>query len=190
MRIVAGCFKSRRLKFIKSPEIRPTMDRVKESLFNVLGDHINRKAVLDIFAGCGSLGLEALSRGASKCVFVDNNRAALTLLKENIKLLHLDADEAEVIGRDWKSALKMLETQEKCFDFVFMDPPYKRVDMTQNVLMRLATSGILRPKAKIVVEHDSNLELEGELLEKFGKIRSLRFGETYISFLETNYEKA
>jgi len=62
--------------------------------------------------------------------------------------------------------------------------------MTQNVLMRLATSGILRPKAKIVVEHDSNLELEGELLEKFGKIRSLRFGETYISFLETNYEKA
>lgn len=188
MRIIAGEFKGRRLDFIKTPGVRPAMDRVKESLFNVLGDTLADKNVLDLFAGSGSIGLEAISRGAKKCVFVDNDQKNASIMKQNSKKLGISEDRAAVFCCDWKAALRKLKGQKEAFDFVFVDPPYKRKDIYQNVLLVLSSSGILQNEAVIVIEHETRDKIPSEDLS-CKLLRSLKFGGTSLSCYRYNHEE-
>src|SRR6056297_149625 len=120
MRIIAGIAKGRKIYSGNIEGTRPTLDRVKESLFNIIGYPLNGYNILDLFAGTGNLGLEALSRGASFVTFVDNNRECYRVIKRNVELLNFNA-RSEILNKD---SLKFLEDTSKKFDIIFMDPPY------------------------------------------------------------------
>jgi len=184
MRVIAGEFKGRRLKFIKHDQLRPTMDRVKESMFNVLGGYLEPGRVLDLFAGCGSLGIEALSRGAGEIYFVDSSREALGVLRENLETLRVPASRYKILRATWKSALQQLKRGGTSFDLVLIDPPYNKSGLIENALMELGGFDILRPSARIVAEHSSRYSVEDSALpEGIEKVKVLRFGGTTLTFI-------
>lgn len=149
MRIISGSKRSLRLKSIDGNHTRPTTDRIKETLFNMLQNDIPGSVFLDLFSGTGQIGLEAVSRGARKCVFVDNNRQAAACIKENIS--HTKSEEESVlIQMDAISALRTLEGKMK-FDIIFMDPPYQ-MDLEKEVLNYLSTSSLIDEHTIIVTE--------------------------------------
>ena len=185
MRIIAGKFKGRQLSFAKTEFIRPTMDRVKESLFSALGGKFLGETVLDLFAGSGSLGFEAISRGASKCIFVDKDPKAVAVLMENAIKLDLSLDVAVVLKADWKDGLRLIKKHENKLDLVFLDPPYRKLGMLQNVLMGLASSGIFGSQAQVVVEHEFSLKvMSSEIDEYYNMHKKLAFGDTALTFLK------
>jgi 16S rRNA (guanine966-N2)-methyltransferase len=150
MRVIGGALGGRRLEAPPGRATRPTSDRVREALFNVLGD-VSDAAVLDLYAGTGALGIEALSRGASRAVFVDNGRPAIAALRSNIEALGLAA-RSQVLALPVKRALGKLGGAGP-FDLVLVDPPYASLDEAAEVLARLAA--ITAPSARIVLEHAS-----------------------------------
>lgn len=148
MNIIAGRFKGRRLESVDSLSTRPTLARVKESLFCMLDGAIEGKTCLDLFAGSGALGIEAISRGAKKVVFVDSSRDALRVLNKNLRGME---EWAQVIENDFVSALAGLRGVK--FDVVFLDPPYAS-NFAQVALEKLASLRLLNVGAIIVVESD------------------------------------
>lgn len=152
MRVIAGRFKGRRLASPKHERTRPTPDRVREALFSILGD-VTGDAVLDAFAGSGALGLEALSRGAGRAVFIDRDRAALAALTENIDALDLGA-QAQVLRGD---TLKQLQHLNGPFDLVFIDPPYA-AQLWGKTLRALDRRALLGQSARVVCEHGRGVE--------------------------------
>lgn len=158
MRIIAGCFRGRRLKEPKDRNIRPTADRVKEAVFSILAFDIHGKRVLDLFAGTGNLGLEALSRGADYSVFVDSSREALGLVRTNIMTLGLE-DRSDVLLMDALKSIDYLDKNRERFDIVFIDPPY-REGFYEEVINKIAKSGIMNEESIIVVEHPGDMKLE------------------------------
>jgi len=163
MRVIAG--KARRI-LLKSPKhfkTRPTSDRTKETLFNVLQPIICGCTFLDLFSGTGGIGIEALSRGANSCVFVDNDREAIRCIRENLEKTRLTA-EGEIMARDALSALRQLEGRER-FDCVFMDPPYDK-ELEKEVLTYLSTSKLLAPGAWVVIEASNQTDFD--YLEELG----------------------
>jgi len=130
--------------------VRPTADRVREALFAALGD-IAGARVLDLYAGTGALGIEALSRGAARAVFVERSRAALGVLRRNLASLGLGEDEVRVVGGDARAALRRLGRGGERFDLVFLDPPYAS-DEAPRALEGLVASGVLSPTAQVVLE--------------------------------------
>ncbi len=152
MRVVAGSARSINLITPKGEHTRPTTDRIKETLFNIIQGDIPDCTFLDLFAGSGGIGIEALSRGANKAVFVDNDRSALDCIKENLRLTKL-FPKAEVIGLDALRAITRLGTTAKgSFDIIFMDPPYA-YDYSV-ILDAIERSGILAPSGFIIAEAD------------------------------------
>ena len=148
MRIVAGKHRGRVLKEFKGRDIRPTSDRAKEALFNILQFDIAGCCFLDLYSGTGGIGLEAISRGAEKVVFVDNSRESVKLLKENLAYLK---EKAEIYEGD---ALAYVAAAVGKFDFVFLDPPYA-VDANA-VVTAIAKNGLLREGGRIIYEHSGN----------------------------------
>ena len=149
MRVIAG--KARRLPLV-SPEgrgTRPTTDRIKETLFNILQDDIPGCRFLDLFSGSGAIGIEALSRGASKAYFVESNKKAVQCIKDNLNFTKLQ-DDAVVMAMPVESALKDLEHKVK-FDFIFMDPPYDKL-YEKDVLIFLSKSDLINKSSRIIVE--------------------------------------
>lgn len=173
MRIITGMARGARLKAPKGLRTRPTADRVKESLFSILGDRVRGARVLDLFAGTGSLGLEALSRGASSAVFVD--RATIALVRENAVHTHLFA-RAQFFSQDVFLALSRLKAVGETFDLVFCDPPYE-AGLWQRVLLALDTSSLLSPAVQVVVECDA-AEGEEPFLSSLSLRRTVRYGRT------------
>jgi len=147
MRIIAGSLRSRRLRAPKGRDTRPTSDRAREALFSRLGP-VDGVRVADLFAGSGALGLEALSRGAASCTFVESGRAALTALRAN--LADLAPTGAVVVSARLPAALDRLGTP---FDLLFLDPPYTAADLLTTTLERLAASPLLTDGGLLVVEH-------------------------------------
>ena len=184
MRIIAGEFKSRRLKIPKSNSVRPTMDRVKETLFNIIGDEIKGARVLDLCAGCGSLGFEALSRGALSVCFVENNRAAASCIRENSSLLKVESL-VRIMQQSVLSVVEVLHKKRDQFDFILFDPPYGGI-VTKKTLMKLDQFGILARNGKMVIEHSAH-EMIPEL-KHFEHVMSKEFGETQLSFLRVRPE--
>lgn len=189
MRIIAGLYKGRKLDFIKSESIRPTMDRVKESLFNVLGEIVEGAEVLDLFAGSGSLGLEALSRGAKRAVFIDTHPTTVRLIKKNCETLGLGVDQYGVFLLDARDAIRRLERRKETMGIVFVDPPYGRWSLLENALMVLGGSAIVTDETIIAVEHSASTN-PGRGLTGFIRFRELEFGETKVSLYRKKHEKA
>lgn len=181
MRIIAGTFKSRRLVFPKTKTTRPTMDRVRESLFSSIGSAITNAIVLDLYAGCGSIGLEALSRGASKVYFVEKNRHALNALRSNIDALSVNTSTV-VYSISVDQALAKIGLNKTRFDYVFMDPPYHGAEL-KKTLMNVYHFGILQPSnGRLIIEHSSKDIIE--LPEHIQILDVKKFGSTFITILE------
>lgn len=164
MQVIAG--KARRLQLVTVPgqETRPTSNQIKETLFNILQPELQSCRFLDLFAGSGGIGIEALSRGAEHAVFVDNSRSAVQCIRQNLEHTKL-ADAAEVYQADAVSAVRRLGSRGMSFDLVFLDPPYD-ADLEMTVLAAVTESGILAEDALIVVEARKAKELIG--LEELG----------------------
>ncbi len=150
--MIGGVWRSRRLQVPAGPDLRPTPDRVRETLFNWLGPWIEGRRVLDLFAGSGALGLEAISRGASETVFVEASRTAVRALEANIDLL--GATSATVLCMD---AMRYLSRDEGAFDLVFVDPPYAS-GLVGPVLERLYKAGFITPGACVYIEESAGGE--------------------------------
>lgn len=154
MRVISGKFKYKLLYNPKDNRVRPTTDRVKETLFNIVGskDKINSVFVLDLFAGSGALGIESLSRGACKVVFIDKDKDSFALVQQNLKHVGANPDEYEVYNVDYEFGLKKLKNKE--FDLIFIDPPYSQ-HVENRVLDLIKKYNVLAKDGLIVVEHDT-----------------------------------
>lgn len=163
MRIIAGTARSLPLKTIEGMDTRPTTDRIKETLFNMLQNEIPGAYFLDLFAGSGQIGLEAVSRGARYAVFVENNKKACAVIEENIRFTKFD-HETKLIQSDVLSAIRSLEGKYK-FDEIFMDPPYDHL-YEKDVLLALKDSALLKEDTQIIVE--ASLGTSFDYLEEMG----------------------
>jgi 16S rRNA (guanine(966)-N(2))-methyltransferase RsmD len=172
---VGGTSKGRRLKALKGLDIRPTSDKVKESIFNILGDKIIDAIFLDLCAGTGGIGVEALSRGAKEAVFVENNHRVVKLIKENLLLCNLEKN-SEIVCCD---TVKFLEDSDKRFDIIFFDPPYKS-DLLEKAMAVFDRKELLNNNGILIIEHNSKTALPEEtnsliLLKKY------KYGDTTLS---------
>lgn len=151
MRIIAGTARSRLIEAPRGRDTRPTLDRVRENLFNILVPRIDGAKVLDLFSGSGALALEALSRGAESAVLVDHDRAAHQAEARNVTALGF-SDRARLLMRDWRPAVETLRAEGCRFDLIFLDPPYAMHDLTQvtEALKPLCAPGVL-----LVTEHQA-----------------------------------
>ena len=158
MRVISGTAGRRKLVSPKGMDIRPTTDRIKETLFNILAPDIFESSFLDLFAGTGGIGIEALSRGAASAVFVDNGITAINCIKENLKVTGLE-ENAEVLRADAKTAVFSLYTKKKSFDIIFIDPPYNR-ELEKEVLLELDKYRLLKEDGVIIVEASAATEFD------------------------------
>jgi len=179
MRIIAGWARSRRLVAPPGASTRPTSDRVREALFNIMGPPPPQTRVLDLFAGSGGLGLEAMSRGAMSAVFVEKAAPALKCLRQNIEALDLAGDTI-VLGDDVDRALKRLADREHRFHWVFVDPPYKG-GHAEATLQRLGTGGVITESASVMVEHDRRTTLP-ESVGVLTRSDQRSWGDTTVTF--------
>jgi len=183
MRVIGGSARGRALVTPKGSRVRPTADRIKEALFNILAsrlDTFEKLAVLDIFSGTGNLGIEALSRGAAHAVFVDNHRESTALIEKNLTLTGF-AGKGRIICKEATAALKQLAAEGRIFDLVFLDPPYRQ-GLVGKSLAALADSRLLRDEALIVAEHDPRETVE----DKIGRLTVIdrrRYGDTTLAIL-------
>jgi len=181
MRILAGTAKGRKLTTVKTRGIRPTRDSVKESIFGMIQGHVEGSIVLDLFAGAGNLGLEALSQGAKKAILVEKDRTCVKALVRNRDLCGFQ-DRAEVISLDVEIALKALMRRGEKVDLVFVDPPYGRgyVDKT---LRFINAHDMVRDGGTIVVEHGSSEDPSSQW-ERLSLEKRKRHGDTVISIFQ------
>lgn len=163
MRVIAGTARSLQLKTLDGLDTRPTTDRIKETLFNMLAPYLYDCIFLDLFAGSGGIGIEALSRGAMEAVFVEKNTKAMACIKDNLRHTHLES-KALTISSDVMTALYRLEG-EKQFDYIFMDPPYNQ-NLEKKVLAYLSDSALLSDQGVIIVE--ASKETTFDYLEDMG----------------------
>lgn len=156
MKIISGTLKGRNIEGYNIEGTRPTMDRVKESLFGMIQDYIKDSTVLDLFAGSGNLGVEAISNGAKIAYFIDNNPEVIKVLNKNIANLDIKS-KSRVILSDWKKTLNTFAAQNIKFDLIFIDPPYA-YDVYEKILNKVSTLNLLSDDGLIIMEH-SNLHL-------------------------------
>jgi len=160
---------------------RPTADRLREAIFNILYTRVQGSVVLDLFAGTGAMGIEALSRGAEYALFIDNNRNAFSIIKKNIISCRIE-DKTTIIKRDALKRLDWTKSIKPWFNIVFMDPPYNR-DFIKPSLKNLVKSKLLKKEAYIVIEH-SDAEIISEDIETFITIDQRRYGKSMVTFLQ------
>lgn len=177
MRIIGGKHRGRVLAEFKGEEIRPTADRVKESVFNILAARLFGARVLDLFCGSGALGLECISRGAAECVFNDCSKESVAVLLQNVKKVG-EADKCAVHTLDYRVCLSRLTGQ---FDVVFLDPPY-RFDYGKIAAEEILKRGLLKKGGVIVYERDEPYCPSGAFEENVD-VRVKKYGKTYVSFL-------
>ena len=151
MRIIAGSARSRIIDAPRGMDTRPTLDRVRENLFNVISRRVPGARVLDLFAGSGALSLEAVSRGAACAVLVDRDREAHLVEQRNTEKLGF-SDQVRLFHCDWAQAVKRLQAENACFDLVFLDPPYAMGDLTEVTRQLLP---LLAEDARIIIEHQA-----------------------------------
>ncbi len=181
MRIIAGAFKGLRLKAPKTQRIRPTSDRVREFLFSCIQMDIVNARVLDLFAGTGALGIEALSRGAQYAVFVDKSYESIQLIRQNLALAKTDA----IVVK--QNADQFLKTAHQSFDFIFCDPPYA-LENFQSILHLIAKNNILADDGLLVVESSSKQQPDHQ--PGLQITRQKKMGDTLITFYEKEHENS
>ena len=174
MRITTGKYRNRKLHMPKG--IRPTQDKVRKAVFDILGD-ISGLTFLEIFAGSGAVGFEALSRGVAELTLVESNHNSILAIKRNIALLNASA--CNLYHLEAEKAIKLLSLDKKSFDIIFIDPPYLQ-EMAKKILQTLEAYDILSPNGLIVVQHSRLEELPGESLN-FSLIKEAKYGDTWLS---------
>lgn len=181
MRIIGGNLRGRKLASLRGMAIRPTADRVREALFNILGRKSLQASVLDVFAGSGALGIEALSRGAREAVFVDKSSAALRVVDQNLKLCRLETC-SQVLRWDAVKNLNCLLGYQERFSLIFLDPPYNKGLITP-VLKHLMDQQLTAPEVTIIVEHDP-AEIVTCPSDQWTTTDQRRYGQTQLSFIQ------
>lgn len=164
MRVIAGTAKRLPLKTPKNMDTRPTQDRIKETLFNMIQSDIPGCIFLDLFAGSGGIGIEALSRGAKRAYFVEKSKPTCSIITENLQFTHLQ-ENATVINQDIFTAINKLKIKDLTFDMIFMDPPYNQ-NFEQKVLESLKDSALINSNTLIIIE--ASLETNFSYLEELG----------------------
>ena len=182
MKILGGKFKGRNFYMLKGT--RPTQNLTRKALFDIIGHDLSDVEFLDLFAGSGSVGLEAVSRGAKKVTFVEKNIKCVDIIYENLSLLGLKGkkptlDAIEVLEGDAFVAIKQLSRLRKKFDVIFMDPPYN-LGLAKKTLKTLDAYDILHPHCLLVVEHGKR-ELLPEKTESFSLIKQRKYGKSYLT---------
>lgn len=157
MRVISGSARRIQLKTVEGMGTRPTTDRIKETLFNILQPELYRARFLDLFSGSGAIGIEALSRGCGMAVFVENDREATACIRENLERTKL-FETAEVMQKDVFAALETLEKEGKSFDIIFMDPPYA-AGLAEPTLEKIVSGGLLAPEGMVIVERSAQIPL-------------------------------
>jgi 16S rRNA (guanine966-N2)-methyltransferase len=181
LRIISGNLRGRRLFSVPGFETRPTSDRIRESIFNILPANFNDTRVLDLFAGTGALALEALSRGAIRAWMIDRSKAAIKVIQHNVQVCGLQA-RTTIVSWDILKNLHCLHTADLRFNLVFMDPPYGG-GAVEPTLRNLLQSSALDRQARLVIEHSAHDPLP-ELSTEFSLTDQRRYGKTLVSFLD------
>jgi 16S rRNA (guanine(966)-N(2))-methyltransferase RsmD len=180
MRVIAGKYRSRRLIAPPGTATRPTSDRLRETLFNVVAPRVPDSVWLDLFAGSGAVGIEALSRGARSATFVESSSTAAKTIRKNLQSLEIE-EGFEVIEREAATALRMLDAQAVTYDFCFLDPPYRKMGDYEQILGFLSQSRLLKPESLVIAEHDKHFD-PGDEFGSLRRQRVLRQGDAVLSF--------
>ncbi|MCI0489154.1 MAG: 16S rRNA (guanine(966)-N(2))-methyltransferase RsmD [Blastocatellia bacterium] len=179
MRVIGGIYRGRSLRTPKGLTVRPTSDRMRETLFNILASEIEGSRFLDLCAGSGAVGIEALSRGAARAVFVDLSRRSCAVIEENLAQLGISQG-TDIINRDAVAAIKRVAAESEPFDIIFFDPPYES-ELYLQAMKLIASSGILADEGVVIVEHRAKTAPESE----YGNLRvyrEVRQGESSLAF--------
>jgi 16S rRNA (guanine(966)-N(2))-methyltransferase RsmD len=180
MRVIAGKFRSRVLKGPGPLRLRPTSDRLRETLFNILGPSVEDSLFVDLFAGTGAVGIEAVSRGARETILVESNAKAARLIRENLKSLDILSG-AELIEALAVRGLEKMATRRLLADFIFLDPPYEKTCDSLEVLEFLDATHLVAPRGIVIVEHYWKTELP-EFLTRLECTRQIEQGDAILSF--------
>lgn len=192
MRVIAGQYRSRRLQTLRGTALRPSSDRLRETLFNILGTAIEDSIFLDLFAGSGAVGIEALSRGARGAIFVENHPSGAALIARNLASLGIPtaaqvasaktfAGSAEILRMDAMDALEQLEKSNARIDFIYLDPPYAQTYLYGEILGFLGESELLARSATVIAEHRRKSELQA-VAGCLERTRIVEQGDTALSF--------
>ena len=181
MRIIAGAYKGRNLKSPPSMNVRPTSDRLRETLFNVIAPRIEDARFLDLCAGSGAVGIEALSRGASHATFIDRSRRSCTLIESNLELCRISEDEQTIYCSEASEFLR--QTKSGPWDIIFFDPPYKEDYVKTLNLLGSDSSNLVAPDGLLIVEHHHKNTLP-ETIGTLSRTRVLKQGDSSLSFYQ------
>jgi 16S rRNA (guanine966-N2)-methyltransferase len=190
MRVIAGKYRSRALRTLRGLELRPTSDRLRETLFNILGPALEGGVFVDVFAGSGAVGIEAMSRGAGEVFLLENHAPAARLIRQNLGSLGvtvgapaIGGPRVEILAMDALRGLESLAKRHLVADFVFLDPPYKPIERYDEVLDFLGQPRLLRPSSIVIAEHSvrdvENMPDDLTALERF---RAIASGDSALSF--------
>jgi 16S rRNA (guanine966-N2)-methyltransferase len=180
MRVIAGAYRGLRLRTLKGEMLRPTSDRLRETLFDILGNSVHAAAFLDMYAGSGAVGIEALSRGAGLVVFIESHRPATEIIRQNLRVLGVVTG-FTLLTAKVEVGIERLEQDGINFDFVFLDPPYAHVADYHHSLRKLSRSSVVSTGSVVIAEHSRHTQLE----ERYGRLvltRLLRQGESQLAF--------
>ena len=178
VRVISGSARGLKLNTPGDDRVRPTTDRVKESMFNIVQDWVYDSQVLDLFAGSGALGIEALSRGASQAVFCDNSLDSIKIIKSNLEKARV-VDRSQIVSGDFKRCLRDMEAKNQSFDMIFVDPPYYE-GLFEEVLDTIRSCKILKKDGIVIVEHDAKRPIgQVEGLEVY---KEKKYGITMLTF--------
>ena len=184
MKVISGILKGRNIEGYNIDGTRPTMDRVKESLFAMIQDYIKDSTVLDLFAGSGQLGIEAISNGAKLCYFTDHNNEVIKVLNRNITNLNIK-DKSKVILTDWKKFLNECGTKNIKFDLIFIDPPYD-YDVYEKVIDKVSSLNLLNDNGLLILEHH-NLKLK-EAYNNLILYKEKKYGNKSVNIYKINWQ--
>lgn len=184
MRVIAGIAKKRQLKAPRGLQVRPTSDRVKEALFNILGPSIAGSSFLDLFAGTGNIGIEALSRGADRAVFVERDIKNIRIIKDNLGITGLEAN-ARLLCLNVNKAISLLGQEGQVYDLIFIDPPYLK-DLVSSTLNNIIKNDLLKPGGTIIVESSKRDPTPRDAAASLRLLRQEKYGDTLLSFY--NYQ--
>src|SRR6185312_6329101 len=180
MRVIAGEFRSRKLAAVPGSATRPTSDRLRETLFNVVGPRVADSVWLDLYAGTGAVGIEAISRGAREVYFVESDKRAARVIRENLQSLQIE-DGAELQEREVIPALRLLDSQAVACDFIYVDPPYEQHGAYAQALSLISQLQLINAESIVIAEHDKHFD-PGAAFGSLKRYRELKQGDAVLSF--------
>jgi len=181
MKIVAGKNKGKKLKHLKDANVRATSHKVREALFDIILPYIDKAFFLDLFAGTGAIGIEALSRGAEKAFFIENNGKCIKIIHENLNITG-NAEYGKIFKSDYASGLRILDKKNYRFDYIFLDPPYNK-GLAIKALKEISNMSILKEDGQVIVQHHRREVLENRI-DSLKMVKQKHYGGSLLTFFE------